>query len=100
MNTIEFEHVSKLYPGETKPALKDVTFSVAEGEFVCLIGASGCGKTTVLKLIAGLEEPTGGVVKKPDKVSMAFQLGALFPWLTVFENAALGLRQNGASDSE
>src|SRR3984957_8385753 len=100
MNTIEFQNVSKLYPGEQHPALKDVSFSVAEGEFVCLIGASGCGKTTVLKIIAGLEEPTGGVLKKPANVAMAFQLGALFPWLTVFENAALGLRQKGASESE
>jgi NitT/TauT family transport system ATP-binding protein len=100
MNTIEFQNVSKLYPGEQRPALKDVSFSVEEGEFVCIIGASGCGKTTVLKLIAGLEEATGGEVKKPEKVAMAFQLGALFPWLTVFENVALGLRQRSASDSE
>jgi NitT/TauT family transport system ATP-binding protein len=100
MNAIEFEHVGKLFAGETKPALKDVTFSVAEGEFVCLVGASGCGKTTVLKLIAGLEEPTAGKLVKPEQVAMAFQLGALFPWLTVFENAALGLRQRGASESE
>jgi sulfonate transport system ATP-binding protein len=99
-NVIEFDHISKLYPGETNPALKDVTFSVAQGEFVCIIGASGCGKTTVLKLIAGLEEATGGTLKKPEKVAMAFQLGALFPWLTVFENAALGMRQEGASESE
>ena len=99
-NIIEFQNVSKIYPGEIRPALKDVTFSVAQGEFVCLIGASGCGKTTVLKLIAGLEEATGGKIIKPEKVSMAFQSGALFPWLTVFENAALGLRQRGASESE
>lgn len=100
MNVIEFKNIAKLYPGETKPALKDISFSVAQGEFVCIIGASGCGKTTVLKLIAGLEEPTGGELIKPQKVAMAFQLGALFPWLTVFENAALGLRQDGASESE
>src|SRR5579862_9891920 len=98
MPIIEFDHVAKLYPGETKPALKSVSFSVAQGEFVCIIGASGCGKTTVLKLIAGLEESTGGTIRKPANVAMAFQLGALFPWLTVFENAALGLRQRGASE--
>lgn len=100
MPIIAFENVSELYPGETKPALKNITFSVAQGEFVCLIGASGCGKTTILKLIAGLEEPTAGKLQKPGTVAMAFQLGALFPWLTVFENAALGLRQKGASESE
>jgi ABC-type nitrate/sulfonate/bicarbonate transport system ATPase subunit len=99
-NIIEFQNVSMLYSGDTKPSLKDVTFSVAQGEFVCLIGASGCGKTTTLKLIAGLEEPTGGKIIKPEKVAMTFQSGALFPWLTVFENAALGLRQRGAGESE
>jgi NitT/TauT family transport system ATP-binding protein len=89
---IEFKSVSKLYPLEKTPAIHDVSFSVASGEFICLIGASGGGKTTVLKLIAGLEMPTAGTIKKPAQVSMSFQLGALFPWLTVFENVALGLR--------
>ncbi len=89
---IEFKGVGKLYPQEKLPAIHDVSFSVATGEFVCLIGASGGGKTTVLKLIAGLEEPTIGTVTKPAEVAMSFQLGALFPWLSVFENVALGLR--------
>jgi NitT/TauT family transport system ATP-binding protein len=89
---IEFKNVGKLYPGEKSPALHDVSFSVASGEFVCLIGASGGGKTTTLKLIAGLETPTTGTITKPEIVAMSFQLGALFPWLTVFENVALGLR--------
>ncbi|MDR3571845.1 MAG: ABC transporter ATP-binding protein [Candidatus Pacebacteria bacterium] len=100
MPLIEFDHIAKLYPGETKPALKDISFSIAQGEFVCLIGASGCGKTTVLKLIAGLEKETSGTLRKPQHVAMAFQLGALFPWLTVFENVALGLRQKGVGESE
>lgn len=92
---IEFIGVGKTYPGELRPAIHDITFSVAEGEFVCLIGASGGGKTSVLKLIAGIEEATEGTIKKPATVAMSFQLGALFPWLTVFENVALGLRQKG-----
>jgi NitT/TauT family transport system ATP-binding protein len=95
---IEFKEVSKLYPLEKIPAIHDVSFSIAEGEFVCLIGASGGGKTTVLKLIAGLEEPTEGSIKKPAQVSMSFQLGALFPWLSVFENTALGLRAKKVPD--
>src|ERR1700730_4904044 len=89
---IEFKNVSKLYPLEKVPAVHDVSFSVMQGEFICLIGASGGGKTTVLKLIAGLEKPTEGTIKKPAEVAMSFQLGALFPWLSVFENTALGLR--------
>ena len=75
-------------------------FPSREGEFVCLIGASGCGKTTTLKLIAGLEEKTTGTILKPAGVSMAFQSGALFPWLTVFENVALGLRQRGEAQAK
>jgi len=99
-NVIEFDKVVKLYPGESKPALKNVSFAVAEGEFVCLIGPSGCGKTTVLKIIAGIETESEGKVQKPGGVAMAFQSGALFPWLTVYENVALGLQQKGASESE
>jgi NitT/TauT family transport system ATP-binding protein len=89
---IEFKNVGKTYPQEKAPAIHDVSFSIAQGEFVCIIGASGGGKTTVLKLIAGLEEPSSGTITKPAVVSMSFQLGALFPWLSVFENVALGLR--------
>lgn len=100
MNAIEFHNVEKTYPGEKHPVVRGVTFSVAQGEFVCLIGQSGSGKTTILKMIAGLEEPTGGIVQKPGHVAMAFQLGALFPWLTVYENVALGLREKKISEGE
>jgi NitT/TauT family transport system ATP-binding protein len=95
---IELQNVGKQYPEEKTPALHDVSFSIAEGEFVCLIGASGGGKTTLLKLIAGIEEPTLGVVTRPEIVAMSFQLGALFPWLSVFENVALGLREKKLSE--
>src|SRR3989338_5434592 len=98
MNVIEFTNVGKVYEGERNPAIRDVSFSVAEGEFICFIGPSGCGKTTILKLIAGLEERTVGLVKKPERVGMTFQPGALFPWLTVFENVALGLRERDIGD--
>ena len=97
---IELKKVGKRYPHESAAALHDVSFSVSEKEFVCLIGASGCGKTTLLKLIAGLDRETSGTITKPAGVSMAFQSGALFPWLSVFENAALGLRQRGARQEE
>ena len=96
---IIFRNVSKEYPGEPRPALTNVSFSIKKGEFICLVGASGCGKTTTLKIIAGLEHQSGGQVVKPANVSMAFQQGALFPWLTVYENAALGLRTRGATQS-
>ena len=100
MDIITFDKVSKLYPGEKKPALEQVSFSIEQGEFVVLIGASGCGKTTILKLIAGLDEPTGGSIVKPPRIAMAFQAGALLPWLTVYENVALGLHGMSASDAD
>jgi NitT/TauT family transport system ATP-binding protein len=100
MNIVEFKNVDKLYPHEHTPAIRNISFSVSEGEFVCIIGSSGCGKTTILKLIAGLEMPTSGSIKKPEKVAMAFQNGALFPWLSVFENVAFGLRVKGIPEHE
>jgi NitT/TauT family transport system ATP-binding protein len=101
MNTIiELKNVGKKYPEEHAPALRSVSFSVAEGEFACIVGPSGCGKTTALKLIAGLDTPTTGEIRKPEKVSMAFQAGALMPWLTVFDNVAFGLRETGLDKRE
>ena len=97
---IILESVSKIYEGVKDEAISDISFDVSDGEFVCLIGPSGCGKTTILKIIAGIESQTTGKVIKPETVAMSFQFGALFPWLTVFENVALGLRQKGISDPD
>ena len=99
-NVIEFSEVGKRYAGEKNAAVRRMSFGVGEGEFVCLVGPSGGGKTTVLKLIAGLEEPTNGIIKKPANVAMSFQAGALFPWLTAFENVALGLREKSMPEEE
>ncbi len=97
---IVFEHVGKIYEPHHDTALENASFSVREGEFVCLVGPSGGGKSTILKIIAGLEAPTEGAVEKPEKVSMAFQSGALLPWLTVFENIAFGPRNQKMSAKE
>jgi ABC-type nitrate/sulfonate/bicarbonate transport system ATPase subunit len=97
-NVIELKEVSKTYKNEQIPAVHDVSFSIKESEFVCIIGASGCGKSTLLRMIAGLEEPTNGVLQKPVDISMAFQSGALFPWLTVHDNVAMGLRALNISE--
>jgi len=91
-NPIVFEHVEKYYDAPEHPVLKDVSFAIAQGEFVCFIGPSGAGKSTILKIMAGLEHESAGLVKRPDNIGMVFQSGALFPWLTVFDNVALGLR--------
>ena len=86
--------------GEPRQILKDVNLSVFRGEFVSILGASGCGKTTLLRLIAGLDPVQGGKivldgepVQGPDsKRGYVFQQGCLFPWLTVEDNIAMGLK--------
>ena len=81
---IKFKNVSFSY-GKT-PVLKDFNLSVLPGEIVCLFGASGCGKTTVLKLIAGLLTANRGEVSVNGKVSIVFQENRLIPNLTAKEN--------------
>ncbi len=98
---IAFTDVSKTYvtmEGETE-ALKDVTFSVKEGEFVAILGPSGCGKTTILSLLAGLFPPTAGTItilgKKVHvpsrKVGYMLQQDYLLSWRTIEQNIMLGL---------
>src|SRR5688572_20451519 len=75
---------------------RDVYFRIAKGEFVCIIGHSGCGKTTVLNVLAGLEQPSTGVVIMDGREvnspgldrGVIFQQHALMPWLSVFGNIA------------
>jgi NitT/TauT family transport system ATP-binding protein len=81
-------------------ALADISLSVAPGEFVCMVGASGCGKTTLLNLVAGLDRPSAGTVEAGGgQAAMLFQDSALFPWLTVAANVELPLRLNGVGAS-
>jgi spermidine/putrescine transport system ATP-binding protein len=90
-------------------AVDDLSLTVPEGSFFALLGASGCGKTTTLRMVAGLEEPSSGSVLLGDRditrlrpykrpVNTVFQSYALFPHLDVFENVAFGLRRRGARD--
>jgi NitT/TauT family transport system ATP-binding protein len=77
-------------------ALDGVDLDVAPGEFVCLLGASGCGKTTVLNLVAGLEEATAGEIElNTSRPAVMFQEAALMPWLTASRNVELPLRLAG-----
>jgi NitT/TauT family transport system ATP-binding protein len=86
-------------------ALRGVNFSVQEGEFVCIIGSSGAGKTTLFRIIAGLEEATDGTVWLDGEPiegpgtdrGMVFQEYGLFPWRTVLGNVAFGLEQREMS---
>jgi len=87
-------------------ALDHVSLEIAEGAFFTLVGPSGCGKTTLLRIVAGLDTPTSGEVRvarshaaKPLN-SMVFQGDSIFPWMTVFDNAAYGLRMRRRPESE
>src|SRR5216110_2389040 len=99
---LAIENVSKSFKGGSGSvlALDRVSLNVAEGEFVCLVGSSGCGKTTLLNMIAGLEKPDSGTVLADDRPVtgpgrerlVMFQEPALFPWLNVFGNVLFGLK--------
>lgn len=98
---LEISQVGIDFPTPTGPftALKGVDFHIDEGEFVSIIGHSGCGKSTVLNIIAGLyEATTGGVILEGKEVNepgpdraVVFQSHALMPWLSVYQNVALGV---------
>lgn len=101
MVDVELIHLTKRFKGVI--AVIDMSLEVRHGEFLFLLGPSGCGKTTTLRIIGGLEEPSGGVVKikgrevngkPPEKRDTAtvFQNWALFPHKTIFENLAFGLK--------
>src|SRR5438876_9722044 len=99
---LAIDKVSKSFRSRagTVLALDRVSLNVAEGEFVCLVGASGCGKSTLLNIIAGLERPDSGTVLADGKPVTApgrerlvmFQEPALFPWLDVLGNVLFGLK--------
>jgi NitT/TauT family transport system ATP-binding protein len=107
---IAVRDVSKTYErpgrrGEAFTALTNVSLDVAEGEFISLIGASGCGKTTLLRMISGLiPASTGEVVINgqrvdgvPDRIGFVFQEPALLPWRSVRDNLAFVLKRKGMS---
>jgi len=89
------------------PVLDAIDLAVAENEFVVLLGRSGCGKTTLLNIIAGLEQASSGAVKVDDAVvtkpgagkGVVFQQSALFPWLTAQQNVEFALKNRGAKSA-
>ncbi len=97
---IVLENVSKVFAGTHDIALRSVSLKVRTGSFICIIGPSGCGKSSLLKIVAGIEQASSGHVQKPTTIAMVFQNGALFPWLTVFDNIAFGLQSLGLNQAE
>jgi putrescine transport system ATP-binding protein len=106
---IRIEGVTKTYDGEV--AVNDVSLDIFKGELFSLLGSSGCGKTTLLRMIAGFETPNAGRIlidgvdmtrvppyERP--VNMVFQSYALFPHMNVLQNVAFGLRQDGVAKAE
>jgi osmoprotectant transport system ATP-binding protein len=110
---IELKNVTKIYPGQTKPAVADVTFSVPEGNTCVLIGPSGCGKTTIMKMINRLIEPSEGIllvngqdVRQMNPVKLRRTIGyviqqiGLFPHMTIQQNIAVVPRLLGWKQSK
>ena len=81
-------------------ALDDVDLTVSPGEFVTVVVASGCGKSTMLSLLAGLDRPTAGTVRPTGGVALMFQEATLLPWLTAAQNVTLALRLRGVPRRE
>lgn len=103
MAKIELDHVSYCYADQPHAVsvLQDISLSVKDGEFVCIVGRSGCGKTTLLRLLAGLSFPTEGMVRISGQpvtepgtdCSIVFQNYPLFPWMSARKNVEFGIRQ-------
>lgn len=96
------------YAGTQVTAIRDVSLSIAPGEFVSVVGPSGCGKTTILNMVAGFMPSSGGEIlvdgqpvsgPGPDR-GVVFQSFALFPWKTVLENVAFGPKMRGVSRTQ
>src|SRR5947209_16112643 len=102
MARLDLEGLSKVFPGGVV-AVRNLSLDVADGELLVLVGPSGCGKTTTLRLIAGLESPTGGTVRiagrvvndlppRSRDVALVFQRPALYPHLSVRDNLSFSLK--------
>ena len=108
MVSVRYEKVTKRYDDGTE-AVRELDLEVSDGEFLVLLGPSGCGKSTTLRMLAGLEDITGGAIKIDDVVindlppgarglGMVFQSYALYPHMDIYENLAFGLRRMRGSD--
>jgi NitT/TauT family transport system ATP-binding protein len=111
MGKLEIRNLNQSFPrgdGSRLVVLDKVDLTVEDKEFVCILGSSGCGKTTLLRLIAGLDTAESGTIildgeemsGANPKVGMVFQEYSLFPWRTVIDNIAFGLEMHGMQKEE
>ena len=102
MAQLSLQHIQKIYDNQVH-VVKDFNLEIADKEFIVFVGPSGCGKSTTLRMIAGLEEISGGdllidgkrmndVPAKERNIAMVFQNYALYPHMTVYDNMAFGLK--------
>jgi multiple sugar transport system ATP-binding protein len=103
MARVILQKLAKTYPGQPRPAVDSIDLAIQDHEFIVLVGPSGCGKSTTLRMVAGLEEISGGTITIGDRVvndvqpkdrdiAMVFQNYALYPHMSVFKNMAFGLQ--------
>ena len=108
--TIEVKNLTKTFKNneEENKVLDNLNITFEDNKFICLLGHSGCGKTTLLRLIGGLDKPTSGEIQQDGKPikgpstdrGFIFQQYSLFPWMTVFDNVMFSLKVRGDNDEE
>ena len=99
---LEVKNICKTYQAQNGEieALKDINFSVKQGEYISIIGPSGCGKSTLLSIIAGLENKTSGEIYVNGKIGYMLQKDNLLEWRTIYKNVLLGLEIQKSLTSE
>ena len=111
MASVAYDHVTRIYPGNTEPSVDDLCLDVEDGEFMVLVGPSGCGKSTTLRMLAGLEEVNKGRIFIGDQdvtteqpknrdIAMVFQNYALYPHMSVADNMGFALKIAGVPKNE
>ncbi|ELT4633032.1 taurine ABC transporter ATP-binding protein [Acinetobacter baumannii] len=108
MSVLEAKHIHLTFPKQQKPILQDINLTIEEGSLTVILGESGCGKTTLLNILAGFQKPSSGdvlvnheVVTGPDVTrAVVFQDHALLPWLNVADNVGFALQLKGLKRAE